>query len=569
MRLLFFIFLLFGYSICAQNSPRSLDSYTNEQLLEEILENNFDSISSEKYAREYLRRGINRSDSIMVARAYDRLARMFNPKKNLKFSDSVIAFTAKINHITYPGLGHLLKGDAYEGLRDYKNALDNYLISLKHAEKHDNYINWVYLQKKIIGIKSRWSSSIEAINMSKELLKVIDTINYESAYTKASRKSFNLTNEILSEFKEIDVFEVKKLMFTTYLIINDLNMATQMFNDLSKSWILEKYPEFKINLMYRYGELNYFKGNFSSSFDTIMKYKSSGNISASLLNSYYYLGMNKLALNQEELGYLYLLKADSIFNKNKALLPSQRNLLIALLNFYKKNNNVKMQLETLNKINVVDSIFKINYRDINPSIIQNFETPKLLAEKQSLIEQLEWENGREKRRSWFIACFLLLSVGTTVFYFKKQKSYKKRFNTLLEEGASPKSNSSNGCKTDISAQVVNQILNQLEDFQEKKMYLSPNISLQYVAKQFKTNSSYLSKVVNLKKDKNFSQYINELRVDYAVNELKTNPRFRKYTIKAIAEDVGFGNSQSFSKAFYSRTGIQPSYFVRNLNKHFA
>jgi AraC-like DNA-binding protein len=87
-----------------------------------------------------------------------------------------------------------------------------------------------------------------------------------------------------------------------------------------------------------------------------------------------------------------------------------------------------------------------------------------------------------------------------------------------------------------------------------------------VAKRFNTNSSYLSKVVNLKKDKNFSQYISELRIAYAVDKLKNNPRFRKYTIKAIAEEVGFGNAQSFSKAFYSRTGIQPSYFIRNLNK---
>ena len=37
-------------------------------------------------------------------------------------------------------------------------------------------------------------------------------------------------------------------------------------------------------------------------------------------------------------------------------------------------------------------------------------------------------------------------------------------------------------------------------------------------------------------------------------------------VQAIAKESGFNNTESFSKAFYKKTGIKPSYFIRELNK---
>ncbi len=88
-----------------------------------------------------------------------------------------------------------------------------------------------------------------------------------------------------------------------------------------------------------------------------------------------------------------------------------------------------------------------------------------------------------------------------------------------------------------------------------------------MAKSFGTNSTYLSKVINLKKDKNFSQYINDLRIDYTIHLLKENPRIRKYTIKAIASECGFKSAESFSKGFYKKYGIYPSYYLKQLDEN--
>ena len=64
----------------------------------------------------------------------------------------------------------------------------------------------------------------------------------------------------------------------------------------------------------------------------------------------------------------------------------------------------------------------------------------------------------------------------------------------------------------------------------------------------------------------FSAYISELRIDLCVDKLKNDQTFRKYTMNAIAHEIGFNNAESFSKAFHRRTGIYPSYFIRELEK---
>lgn len=81
-----------------------------------------------------------------------------------------------------------------------------------------------------------------------------------------------------------------------------------------------------------------------------------------------------------------------------------------------------------------------------------------------------------------------------------------------------------------------------------------------------TNPKYLSQVINFYEQKSFSTYIRDLRIQYAVKELKANPILRKYSIQSIAEELGFNSPQSFSKAFYKKTGIYPSYFIRELEK---
>ena len=65
---------------------------------------------------------------------------------------------------------------------------------------------------------------------------------------------------------------------------------------------------------------------------------------------------------------------------------------------------------------------------------------------------------------------------------------------------------------------------------------------------------------------NFAQYLLSLRLPYTINRLQTDKVLRSYTIDAIAQECGFGNGKSFAKVFKAHTGINPSYFIKNLEK---
>ncbi len=114
----------------------------------------------------------------------------------------------------------------------------------------------------------------------------------------------------------------------------------------------------------------------------------------------------------------------------------------------------------------------------------------------------------------------------------------------------------------IPSETRKRILNGLKTFEEKRLFLHQNVTLGKVAKQLKTNTSYLSKVINSYKGKNFKTYLNELRIHYAVEELKYNKELQKYTIDGIAKDMGFNNAESFAIAFRKVTGLYPSFFIK-------
>ena len=120
----------------------------------------------------------------------------------------------------------------------------------------------------------------------------------------------------------------------------------------------------------------------------------------------------------------------------------------------------------------------------------------------------------------------------------------------------------------ISKEIVKSVLIALEELENNNTFLDNEITLNSLSKLYNTNSNYLSKIINTYKEKNFSTYISDLRIEYCLEKLKNDTTFRKYSIKAIAFEVGFNNTESFSKAFFKKTEIHPSYFIKELENKF-
>ncbi|GGX11235.1 helix-turn-helix domain-containing protein [Aquimarina muelleri] len=113
--------------------------------------------------------------------------------------------------------------------------------------------------------------------------------------------------------------------------------------------------------------------------------------------------------------------------------------------------------------------------------------------------------------------------------------------------------------------IANNILCNLNDFENSKRFTNKSVNLNYLANELKTNSKYLSKTINIYKKKTFTQYINDLRIEYLIEKLNTDKTFKNYTIQAIATEIGFNTSNAFSRAFFKKTGMYPSEYIKELD----
>ena len=91
----------------------------------------------------------------------------------------------------------------------------------------------------------------------------------------------------------------------------------------------------------------------------------------------------------------------------------------------------------------------------------------------------------------------------------------------------------------------------------KKKYKDPNFSSKDLAKLLKTNTRYLSAVVNSRFGMNYSCLLNEYRIKDALRLLADKKNQNK-NIEEISAMVGFANRQSFYAAFYRIVGETPN-----------
>ncbi|WP_379963118.1 helix-turn-helix domain-containing protein [Epilithonimonas sp. UC225_85] len=113
----------------------------------------------------------------------------------------------------------------------------------------------------------------------------------------------------------------------------------------------------------------------------------------------------------------------------------------------------------------------------------------------------------------------------------------------------------------VSLEADKRIIKKLEKFERKQHFLLPDMSLSNMANIFNTNTTYLSVVIKNHKNLNFNAYINNLRIDYIINKLKTSPRYLNYKISYLAKESGFGSHTVFSRIFKEKTGRTPAEFI--------
>lgn len=119
-------------------------------------------------------------------------------------------------------------------------------------------------------------------------------------------------------------------------------------------------------------------------------------------------------------------------------------------------------------------------------------------------------------------------------------------------------------RTKIRAELADELYDKILNIVvAQKKYRDPNFSAKDLAKELKTNTRYLSAVVNSRFGVNFSCLLNEYRIKDAAN-LLVDKRYKDQTVEKISAMVGFANRQSFYAAFYKYIGETPSAYRKRL-----
>lgn len=90
----------------------------------------------------------------------------------------------------------------------------------------------------------------------------------------------------------------------------------------------------------------------------------------------------------------------------------------------------------------------------------------------------------------------------------------------------------------------------------EKKYKEKNFSAKKLAESLHTNTRYVSIVLSVRYQSNYTSFVNKLRVEEAMS-LLVDKRYVSYKIEDISDMVGFANRQSFYRAFCSIAGMTP------------
>jgi AraC-like DNA-binding protein len=555
--------LVFPTLLLSQSIKKSLAKFSYKELKESYWHNEKNKSRQINYAEAYLLKAKNENNAIEKARGSYLLSLVSENDKALQYLDSSINYTKNLNDTKYPAYAYSGKGYVYKKQYKYKEAIDNFLIAESIAKKNNPDL---YYDTKF---------SI-AVLRSEELGQV--------------KEALTLYKECFDYYKDKKVrdsiyyFSYQIVLFGLADAYKTLNLSDSATYYNKLGYIESKITKRKLNnalFTLNEGANQAFKRNYKVALDSIHKalptiiyYKDQGNT----LAAYYYIAMVYTGLNNKKEAVKNFIRVDSIYNITKRITPEFVSGYPYLISYFKNNNDKENQLKFLTRYLYIDSILHTNYKDLTKQLQKEYDTPNLIGEKENLIKTLESDNTKSYWSIGILILLILVTIAIAFYQYKLKKSYHSRFEKIIQNSENAneikisqkeqesKSDKSNPEIIGINEELINQILKKLNDFEVAKGFLETNITVQSLSEIFETNNKYVSRIVNVYKEKTFIQYINDLRIDYAVNVLKEDNKLQKYTIQALGIEFGFNSAESFSTAFYKKTGLKPTYFIKQLQE---
>ncbi|MEP6612559.1 MAG: helix-turn-helix domain-containing protein [Mucilaginibacter sp.] len=114
----------------------------------------------------------------------------------------------------------------------------------------------------------------------------------------------------------------------------------------------------------------------------------------------------------------------------------------------------------------------------------------------------------------------------------------------------------------IKQQTEEELLNRIIHlFEKEKIFMNPDIRIDMLAQKAEARPNVVSKVINNRLGKTFSEAVNYYRIEEVKKRLHDS-KFDHYSIFGIAMDVGFTSKSAFNETFKKLNGITPSQYIK-------
>ncbi|MDV2444468.1 hypothetical protein CMV00_11800 [Elizabethkingia anophelis] len=503
------------------------------------------------YATTILNKAKKEKNNNKIANGYLLLYKIEKTYSSLSYLDSAIVITKNLKHSEYLSDGYMYKGNFYYLNGEYPKALAYYLQAKEYNSNNNDTYN--ILNFNIGLLKLELGEYKDAIQLF---------LNYKQYLERKKTKN------------QLDYMSCIYALAYTYSQMNSLKKSDYYVN-----YGLEKSQEAKDDMRKSYllmvsGINSYKRKDYKSALERLNKIsniiKKNSYSSQNLAICEYYLG--KISYDTNNPGFLSKFeKVDSIMRETKNVSGELRETYPLLIGYYKKTGNKEKQLFYIERLLSVDSILNKNGHFLITEINKKYDTPLLLKEKENLLKNLSFRNNI---LFGLLGCGCILIIGLILLNIKNQQKkrlYKNKAYLLAQQLKSNEKTDKIATKIQLKKnriglpdEKLKQLNIKLNEFELNKRFLEKKMNLDILSKEFNTNRGYLSKLVNDLKGQSFPQYLNELRIQYIITELKHNKNLYKLTIAAIAEEAGYSNTESFNTAFKKIAGTLPSYFIKAL-----
>lgn len=533
-----------AFGVAAQDSLRQKDY---KYLFTRIQKSEHKPALQNIYLKAFLSNAKAANDYEMLMTAYKNYADYALDGLAITYSDSMVDAARRSHNDKLIGSAYLSKGIAYYFLKRHELALEQYLLAKPFIEKSgDDYLRYK-LKYNIAQVKYYLGKNDQAITMFNSCL----------GYFKAHKvrpylntlHSLGLCYTQAGNYRRSEAFAVL-----------GLEEAVRLGNHSMDAYFLHLD-----------GQNEFFMHNYTLAIEKLEKAipgVADNNDYANVAVANFYIGKSYWAMKRFSEGLPYLEKVAAAFERREYIRPDLRENFELLIQYYKNKNQYKKVLFYVDRLLKADSLLLKTHDNLYDNIHKNYDTEELVQERQNMKLQLSHERSYRKL---LLACAALVTSIIMILLAGNRRRQNRIFRELLIDNKkrAHKPPKDVPKELEIAPETIEKILRLLEKWERAMRYLEMDITQTTMAVYLETNIRYLSDIILVYRGKKFPDYINDLKVDYIIKQLKTDKHKRMYTHDALAKEAGFSTTQRFVQAFKARTGISPSFFSEKIRKEMA